>query len=291
MTSSPTPLEPEPTQSLVQAAIALLADDSPRVAGAARERLLRWGALVEPELRVAAEVGDVRIRLRARAVLRALDVRQCLHRFAALPLGDGASRDAGVLLDGAVLLAQMVRTYVPDAAELARWLRSEAEVLRARFAGRSLPTCARLLAEHVHGTLGFRAASGEVELDHVMLDRVLHHRIGVPVTLSLVHLLLARGAGLSVAGVALPDHFLVRLHGPRPVLVDPLHEGRTVTKADCARHLRAAGYDRVRMHLRDLPDRGVLAHYLRALKRAGAHRAGPEAQASLGHALAHLEAR
>ena len=108
---------------------------------------------------------------------------------------------------------------------------------------------------------------------------------------ALWYLLVARWAGLSAAGVAMPDHFLVRLHGVRPVLVDPLHGGRTITKVDCARHLRASGHDQVREHLRDLTDREVLIHYLRGLQRAAAHRAVPETQRTLGHALSLLETR
>ena len=50
--------------------------------------------------------------------------------------------------------------------------------------------------------------------------------IGVPVTLSMIYLLVARWAGLTVSGVGMPTHFLVRLHGVRPVLVDPYYGGR-----------------------------------------------------------------
>ena len=107
--------------------------------------------------------------------------------------------------------------------------------------------------------------------------------------LTLLYLLVARWAGLSAAGVALPNHFLVRLHGPRPVLLDPFHGGRTITKTDCARYLRSQGVERVQEHLRDLTDREVLIHYLRALRRASAPRNQTEGQASLDRALSLLE--
>jgi hypothetical protein len=287
---SPEPSSPSPAQ--IAATINLLGDDRGPVQTAARERLLRWGDLAVVQLREGAECDHVRTRSRCRALLRSFEVRDCLRRFGRLRIGRSGRGSAPALLEGAVLLSNMVRTFVPEAAELGRDLRREANRLRREFAGRSLPTCARLLAELLHDELGLQGGNASVlELDHVLVDRVLKQGTGVPVSLSLIYLLVARWAGLSVAGVAMPDHFLVRLHGVRPVLVDPFHGGRMITKADCARYLRRTGHDQVNEHLRDLTDRELLIHYLRNLRRAAKYRAVPETQQTLGRALELLETR
>ena len=279
-----------PTPSQVAAAIEMLGDDRWSVAAAARERLLAWGEAVLAPLREGAEAEMVRVRARCRAILRTLEMRACLRRFGALRLGRSGRSAAPPLLEGAVLLSKMVRTFVPDAPELTAILRREANELREACGGRSLPTRARMLAERLHDRLGLRGAETEpMDLDRVLIDRVLARRVGVPVTLSLVYLLVARWAGMSVAGVAMPDHFLVRLHGVRPVLVDPFHAGRTITKTDCARYLRAGGHDQVHDHLRDLTDREVLIHYLRCLRKAASHRPAAETQETLGRAMTLLE--
>ncbi len=285
---SPDPDSPSPAH--VAATISLLADDSGPIHAAARERLLRWGEAAMPQLREGAEADSVRVRARCRALLRTIEVRACLRRFGRLRIARTGRASAVALLEGAVLLSNMVRTFVPAAAEVGHRLRAEATRLRRSLAGRSLPTCARLLAERLHDELGLHGGDASAtDPDHVLVDRVLDRRIGTPVALSLIYLLVARWAGLSAAGVAMPGHFLVRLHGVRPVLIDPYHSGRTITKADCARHLRAHGHDRVREHLRDLTDREVLIHYLRSLRRAAHQRGAAETQETLGHALALLE--
>lgn len=287
---SPEIPQPAPTPAQLRATIELLAEDHTTLVAAARERLLRWGPLATPALRSGAEAEPLRLRLRCRALLRALEVRDLLGRFARLRLGRTGRSATAPLLEGAVLLAKMVRTFVPEPAEIAALLRREANELRVGCSRRSLPTCARLLAERLHDRLGLRGGDGVLaDLDHVLLDRVLAGRVGVPVSLSLLYLLVARQAGLSAVGVAMADHFLVRLHGARPVLVDPFHGGRTVTKADCARYLRANGHEQVREHLRDLTDREVLGHFLRSVRRAAAQRPAPEAQQTLGRAQAMLE--
>src|SRR5687768_5627510 len=133
-----------PTPAQIAATIALLGDDHGPLVAAARERLLRWGALALPQLREGAEADSLRLRTRCRSLLRGFEVREALHRFGRLRLGRTGRSAAPPLLEGALLLAKMVRTFVPELPQLAAALRAEAGQLRSAAAGRSLPTCARL---------------------------------------------------------------------------------------------------------------------------------------------------
>lgn len=285
-----------PTDAQVEAMVALLGDDPGPLQDAARRRLLSWGALAERGLKRGAERAHISTRTRCRALLRAIDVQRLLAQFGALRLDRSGAESARGLLEGAVMAAQMVRTFVPEARSLAQQLRRHASVLRGECAGRSLPLCARMLSERLHGRLGLRGCGvGDVDVEHVLIDRAWRNRIGAPVSLSLLYLLVARWAGLSAAGVAMPDHFLVRLHGPRPLLIDPFHGGRVVTKIDCTRYLRAHGHTRVVDRLRDLSDREVLIRYLQSLQKAAqprpSSRPHSQAQATLRRALALLGSR
>lgn len=292
--------------------ISVLGDDVGPLQRAARRRLIEWGAIAVPMLQEGGEAEHLPTRLRCRAVLRAIERRDIVRRFGGLALGgvrddesgDGAdgARAGGpdsavALLEGAVLAARLVRTFVPPSGTLLEQLRRHADPLRREFAGRSLPARARLLSERLlagplQGGLGLRGGDVDnLDIDHVLIDRVLARGVGAPISLSLIYLLVARHAGLSAAGVAMPDHFLIRLHGPRPLLLDPFHGGRVIPKADCARYLRRNGHRNIRGQLRDLGDREVLAHYLRSLRRASPRRAGIAAGASLREALEQLEAR
>ena len=280
---------PPPTAAELAAVVDLLADAQPAVAAAARARVLHWGDQALPAVRVAAEAGAARLRARCRSLLRSLEVRECLVRLSRLRLAGQGAGSPTTLLAGVALLTRMVRTFVPMDRELGGALREHAHAVAARITGRSLPYAARALAERLCGEAGLRGGRSEAgPVEELAVDRVLATGVGAPIALSLVYMLVARWAGLSAAGVAMPGHFLVRLHGRRPVLVDPCRGGRTITKSDCMRHLRHVGRRPVAPLLRDLDDREVLRAYLDALRADACQRPIEHAAQSLDHAAALL---
>lgn len=77
------------------------------------------------------------------------------------------------------------------------------------------------------------------------LNEVLDRRTGIPITLSLVYIEVARRAGLRAEGINFPGHFLVRvrpdLHTDDPdegLIVDPFHGGALLLEPDCRALLR-----------------------------------------------------
>ena len=104
-----------------------------------------------------------------------------------------------------------------------------------------------------------------------LLNHVLSTRRGIPITLSIVYMEVARRAGIGAEGVGMPGHFIVRAwaeSGGRPVLVDPFH-GRTIGRDECQQRLDALYEGRLRLtdeHLRAVGARAILARVLGNLK-------------------------
>lgn len=66
------------------------------------------------------------------------------------------------------------------------------------------------------------------------LNEVLNRRVGIPLTLSILFMEVAREAGFRCRGIGLPGHFIVRTdYESRTILVDPFHGGQVVTEEDC----------------------------------------------------------
>jgi regulator of sirC expression with transglutaminase-like and TPR domain len=73
------------------------------------------------------------------------------------------------------------------------------------------------------------------------LNEVLDRRTGIPITLAVVYLELARRAGLGITGVNFPGHFLLRAPGRMAgddLIIDPFHGGALLSESDCRQLLR-----------------------------------------------------
>lgn len=85
----------------------------------------------------------------------------------------------------------------------------------------------RVLIEWMYGVQGFRGNLEDYyDPRNSFLNEVLDRRQGIPITLALVLLEVARRAGVEAQGISFPGHFLVRtLGGKQPLIIDPF-EGR-----------------------------------------------------------------
>lgn len=73
-----------------------------------------------------------------------------------------------------------------------------------------------------------------------LLDEVLERRLGIPITLSLLTIEVARRVFVGLVGVGMPGHFLVRDAADETAFVDPFNGGRRLDADGCAALYRAA---------------------------------------------------
>jgi regulator of sirC expression with transglutaminase-like and TPR domain len=70
-----------------------------------------------------------------------------------------------------------------------------------------------------------------------LLNDVLERRLGIPISLGLIYMEVARRAGLEVFGVAFPGHFLLRVPADAgddaAIILDPFNAGRELDEAAC----------------------------------------------------------
>jgi regulator of sirC expression with transglutaminase-like and TPR domain len=72
------------------------------------------------------------------------------------------------------------------------------------------------------------------------LNDVLDRKLGIPISLSLIYIEVARRRDLPVMGVSFPGHFLVKYRSDQnEILIDPYRRGRILTRQDCQELLKA----------------------------------------------------
>jgi len=100
-----------------------------------------------------------------------------------------------------------------------------------RYPLRVLQTINRYLYED----LGFRGNTTEYyDPRNSFLNEVIERRMGIPITLSLVYLAIARRLDFPMEGVGMPGHFLIRPTLPEmEIFVDAFNQGEILFPQDC----------------------------------------------------------
>ena len=71
------------------------------------------------------------------------------------------------------------------------------------------------------------------------LNDVLDRKLGIPITLALIYMEVAKRAGFPLVGVGMPGHFLLKHYDVdgREILIDPFNRGSILTPSDCQQRL------------------------------------------------------
>jgi regulator of sirC expression with transglutaminase-like and TPR domain len=102
------------------------------------------------------------------------------------------------------------------------------------------------------------------------LNEVLDRKLGIPISLSLLYMEVAKRISFSIQGIGFPGHFLVKhVAGEKEIIVDPFNRGRILTWNDCQELLDKIYKDTVTMNaslLQPMERRTILTRMLFNLK-------------------------
>ncbi len=266
---TPSPIPPAPLNpGQRQALLTLLADDDVAVAEIARQRLIQEGPAVGGWLRVHALSDDPVFRRRIRQILVHFEAQAADVQMTDFCRRGGDDLD---LEEGMLRLAQ---TRYPELnaeayrAQLDQWAARLAERLPEEKGNDE----AILKAIHVvlFGEVGLRGNQDEYyDPDNSYLNRVMDRRLGTPISLSAVLLLVGRRVGLPLSGIGLPSHFISRYQSPRrQVYLDAFNGGRLLERSDCVALVNQMGRPFEESFLQPVNARRMLQRMCVNLERA-----------------------
>lgn len=176
--------------------------------------------------------------------------------------------------EAALCIAAAARPGLDVAGQLARL-----DDLAARIKQPDTSEVARVLFDEV----GLRGDQDSYDdPDNSFLDRVLDRRRGIPISLSVIMIEVARRGGVTLEPVGMPGHFLVRDPAAPSELIDAFDGGRRLDRAACEvllRRVTGATSGLTPAMLAPTGTRAVLARMLANLDRSYADR---EDRPSLG---------
>lgn len=245
----------------VKALVQLLDDPDPDVQDSVRSRLDELGRAALPTLRDVRDRVDSSLRDEIDHVVQTLHFRDVRTAWNAVLSQEAVSLERGAFLLALYRFPQLdIEAYQEQLDDLAEEARPAVEA--ATGAAR-----ARQLAEVMTEQFGF---SGNREHyydpNNSYLNQVLDRRLGIPISLSTVYLLLARRLDLPACGANVPVHFLVKYAGPGGELfLDPFNNGDVVPKEDIVRFLLKAGIRPVPMYFQCAETTDILLRMARNL--------------------------
>jgi regulator of sirC expression with transglutaminase-like and TPR domain len=85
--------------------------------------------------------------------------------------------------------------------------------------------------------------------DNSFFNKVLENRAGIPITLSLLYIEVGRRVGVTIEGIGLPWHFVVRYCLPQEIIyIDVFNQGHFMDERACRDMIRNMAQTRIRMH-------------------------------------------
>ncbi|MGQ0667185.1 MAG: SirB1 family protein [Nitrospiraceae bacterium] len=250
-------------ESQIRALIRLLSDEDDRIVRTISGKLIDIGPSAVPLLQ-EAEIEQPEMADRIASVLEEIHGGKLEEELADL----AAHPDQAMSLEtGAFLIARHAYPTL-DVAYYRTQLDSMAQEVRARIGLRaSGEETVNALNRYIFIEQGFKGnTKNYYEAENSYLNCVIDRRVGIPISLSVVYLLIGQRLGLPLFGVGMPGHFLVKYESDRyRIFIDCFNGGALLTEKNCARFLTEAGYGFDDKYLQKSPVRAILSRMAKNL--------------------------
>ncbi len=249
----------------LQFLLTLLDDESEDVYGAVREKLISLGPGVVTALRGAAESDSLLIRERARTIAEKIIGVMLRSQFAELLLhNEGGDID----LEKAVFLLARYEYPALDVKMYTEMLNLWATELKARLAGHDDPAETLSLINDFFirekGLQGNR--ENYYDPGNSYIKCVMDTRKGIPISLSVVYLLVTRRINIPLDGIGMPSHFVLKYTiGEKELFIDPFNGGQFLSREQCIQFIESDGFGFALAYLEKVSNRQIIERMIRNL--------------------------
>jgi regulator of sirC expression with transglutaminase-like and TPR domain len=118
-----------------------------------------------------------------------------------------------------------------------------------------------------HGFYGNR--DNYIDPDNTYFDTVLKNKTGLPITLSILCILIGQRLQIPIVGIGLPYHFIAKYNSVAdPIIFDPFHRGRVLTPEKCSEMVQGFGVQFEDHYLFPVTHREILTRMIQNLVNA-----------------------
>ena len=253
----------EHSEKQINALIHLLSDQDSQIAQTIHDQLVAVGQPAILLLQQAqGRTDELTMSERIGSVIADIKLIEVEHSFKALMT---ASTEPIDLETGTHLIAQAAYPDL-DVQASQHQIENMVAALRPRLEKDIPPRQAiQTISEYLFHELGFKGNTRDYyDPANSFLHQVLERRMGIPISLSVLYLLIAQRLNVPVVGIGLPGHFMVGLQ-TEPVFIDCFNQGVVLYQKDYAKFLQEYGVEFESRYLDPTPNEHILARMLRNL--------------------------
>lgn len=247
--------------SEIKSLIKLLDDEDEQIFQTARERLLSYGERIIPFIPLQNTAGttlEQRLESIREEALRPY-FKNAIKNLKRTPEGDFD------LEEGVFLIARM-RYFDLNATPYISQLNEFAYQLKEKLI--SVADQTEILRRTISFFVEEKGFTGNQtdyynEENHY-INRVLETKTGIPITLSIIYLLIGKRIDLPINGIGLPGHFTLRFSfGNTNVYFDPFNDGKILSRTDCETMVQNLGFTFTEEYLQPVTNKQILERMFR----------------------------
>ncbi|MDX1671009.1 MAG: transglutaminase-like domain-containing protein [Balneolaceae bacterium] len=255
-----------PTKTEIESLVYLLDDPDPEVQRTVRRRLFELGERAVPLLdQQKTQTDDRQQREQINEIIQWITYGNLEEDF--LDVLEGGIRNLKQLEDASFILCRFENPTLRE-DEYKNKLDRYADLIRddIRYQPDENRQMHRLL-DFVFEEMKFSGSTVDYySPDNCYLNRVIDRRQGLPISLGLITLFLARRLDLPLHGVNMPIHFMLKFKGEREeMLIDPFDRGKVVSYNQCYFFLKQNGIEPKSEHFSVADETEILARSIRNL--------------------------
>ncbi|MGA9365276.1 MAG: transglutaminase-like domain-containing protein [Bacteroidota bacterium] len=251
----------------IRSLIKLLDDESEEIVSTVKEKLLESGSASIPSLEEAMATGSPVLRERLRSVVIELTTAQVRIQLEELRLGEAADLD----IEAGALVVARYGYPSEDLKWCSKVFDEFAQELDSRLDTHDDPLD---IISAVSSFLSFEGGfKGDIEdyynPENSYINRVLERRTGLPISLCIIYLLVAKRLNIPLFGVGMPGHFLLKYEvGEKEIFLDPFRGAKLLSRTDCRDFIEATGYGFREEYFSTVTNRQILERMIRNLMLA-----------------------
>ncbi len=223
--------------------IKLLDDEDESIYSNIRERFISYGDLSSNFLKDFAEDENVLLRKRVNEIISTINIERLEKKFIELSKKNDFLEEAVFLIAEFGYPGYNKQKYKDKLHLMAEDIRKNMLDISPDINSISAISKLNAINSYLFGEKGFTGNKEDFfDTDNSYINRVIDTGLGIPITLSVIYIFLARRLNMPVFGVNLPGHFIIKYMDENDeFFIDPFNQGIIVSRPEAADFIRNLG--------------------------------------------------